>query len=184
MLLKLLINFLQIGVMSFGGGYAVIPLIQQYVIDTNGWLNLQEYTDIITISQMTPGPVAVNTSTFVGTRIAGLPGAIIATLGCVLPGVIISFLLYKFFTKNGNNLIVNDVLQTLKASSAGLIAAAAATIITLMFWGVSDISQIDTVFNLSAGIVFAICLFALRKWKLNPMLVIVASGVAGFFLYQ
>jgi len=183
MLIKLWINFLQIGLMSFGGGYAVIPLIQQYVVDTNGWLDLREYTDIITISQMTPGPVAVNTSTFVGTRIAGLPGAVVATVGCVLPGVIISFLLYKFFTKHGEHIIVNDVLQTLKAASAGLIAAAAATILLLMFWGVSDLSSLHTGINLGAGIVFAVCLFSLRKFRLNPILVIVAAGIAGCFLY-
>ncbi len=183
MLLTLLINFLQIGIMSFGGGYAVIPLIQQYVVDQNGWLSMQEYTDIITISQMTPGPVAVNTSTFVGTRVAGLPGAVVATFGCVLPGIIIAFLLYKFFTKNSEHRLVNDVLQTLKAASAGLIAAAAATILLLMFFGASDIYQIDAGLNLTSAIVFAICLFTLRKFKLNPMIIIIASGVAGYFLY-
>jgi len=183
MLLKLLTDFLQIGLLSFGGGYAVIPLIQQYVVERNGWLDLRAYTDIITISQMTPGPVAVNTSTFVGARIAGIPGAVTATLGCVIPGVLISFILYKFFTYKRKNLVVNDVLQTLKAASAGLIAAAAGSILLLMFFGTTELSQISAGINLSAGVVFAVCLLVLRKYKLNPILVIAAAGLAGYFLY-
>lgn len=183
MLQALLINFLQIGLFSFGGGYAVIPLIQQYVIEQNGWLNLREYTDIITISQLTPGPVAVNTSTFVGTRVAGLPGAVVATLGCVIPGVVLSCLLYQFFTKQRGNRIVGDVLQTLKATSAGLIASAAATILLLTFFGTTDFAQIGAP-NLAACAVFGVCLFVLRKFRLNPILVIAAAGAVGYFLLQ
>ena len=95
----LLISFLQIGLFSVGGGYATIPLIQEQVVNIHKWLTFQEFTDIITISQMTPGPLAVNTSTFVGIRIAGIPGAIIATFGCVISGFIISIALYNFFNK-------------------------------------------------------------------------------------
>ncbi|MDL2237809.1 chromate transporter [Christensenellaceae bacterium OttesenSCG-928-K19] len=182
-LLKLLIDFLQIGTLSFGGGYAVIPLIQQVVIDTNGWLTMGEYTDIITISQMTPGPLAVNTSTFVGARLAELPGAITATLGCVLPGVLISFVLYQFFRKKSENLIVGDVLQSLKAATAGLIAAAAATILLLLFFGVTDIGAIQSFGNYPALVVFAVCLICLRKFKWNPLIIIGASGAAGLLLY-
>ncbi len=183
MLLNLLISFLQIGVLSFGGGYAVIPLIQQYVVEQNGWLSMQEFTDIITISQMTPGPVAVNTSTFVGTRVAGLEGAIVATLGCIIPGVLIALLMFQFFTRRRESLVVNDVLQALKAASAGLICSAAATILMLTFLGVSEITLQGMQFNLAACLVFALCLFGLRKFKLNPILVIALSGVAGYFIH-
>ena len=79
-------EFLQIGLCSIGGGYATIPLIQAQVVEGRQWLTLQEFTDILTISQMTPGPLAVNVSTFVGLRTAGIPGAIAATAGCVLCG--------------------------------------------------------------------------------------------------
>ena len=83
--LELLWSFFQIGLFSFGGGYAALPLIQTQVVDLHGWLNMTEFVDIITISQMTPGPIAINASTFVGMRIAGVGGAAVATLGCVLP---------------------------------------------------------------------------------------------------
>src|SRR5690625_811995 len=99
---KLFINFLQIGSFSIGGGYAIIPLIQEKVVNTQNWLTLQEYTDIITISQMTPGPLVVNTASFVGIRIAGVFGAIAATVGSIIAGTVITILLYNLFQKYKN----------------------------------------------------------------------------------
>ena len=83
--LQLFLSFLQIGAFSFGGGYAAMPLIQSQVVDHHGWLTMQEFTDLITISQMTPGPIAVNSATFVGIQIAGPLGALVATLGSCRP---------------------------------------------------------------------------------------------------
>ena len=100
-------------------------------MNTYGWISQQTFTDIITISQMTPGPLAVNTSTFVGIRIAGIPGAIVATFGCILAGVTISLLLYVFFQKHSDLLYAAEVLRGLKATSVGLIMGAAATILML-----------------------------------------------------
>ena len=99
MLWQLFSAFLQIGAFSIGGGYAVIPMIRDQVVIHHGWITQKVFTDIITISQMTPGPLAINTSTFVGLQIAGIPGAMTATLGCVLPGVAAALLLHLFFPK-------------------------------------------------------------------------------------
>ena len=87
--LQLFLSFLQIGAFSFGGGYAAMPLIQNQVVQLHPWLSQSEFTDLITISQMTPGPIAINSATFVGIKIAGMPGALVATLGCILPSCII-----------------------------------------------------------------------------------------------
>ena len=87
--LKLFLSFLQVGVFSIGGGYAAIPIIQSQVVDSNHWLSMGEFTNLVTIAEMTPGPVSINSATFVGIRIAGIPGAIVATLGCILPACII-----------------------------------------------------------------------------------------------
>ena len=87
--IELFLAFLQIGAFSFGGGYAAMPLIQAQVIDKYGWLTISDFTDLITISQMTPGPIAINSATFVGNQIAGIPGAIVATFGCILPSCIV-----------------------------------------------------------------------------------------------
>lgn len=94
--LQLFWSFFQIGLFSIGGGYAAILLIQNQVVDVHNWLSLTEFTDLITISQMTPGPIAINSATFVGIRIAGFGGAIVATIGCILPSCIIVFLLAPF----------------------------------------------------------------------------------------
>ena len=98
-LLQLFLSFLQIGAFSFGGGYAAVPLIQSLIVTQHGWLSMSEFTDLITISQMTPGPIAINSATFVGIKIAGTPGAIAATLGCILPSCIIVTLIARLYLK-------------------------------------------------------------------------------------
>lgn len=90
LLLQLFLDFFKIGLFSIGGGYAIIPAIRDQVVNFRQWITLQEFTDIITISQMTPGPLAVNTSTFVGMRVAGVTGALLATIGCIFMGVVIT----------------------------------------------------------------------------------------------
>ena len=87
--LQLFFSFLQVGLFSFGGGYAAMPLIQEQIVTKHGWLNMVEFTDLISISQMTPGPIAVNSATFVGNKIAGITGALVATAGCIFPSCII-----------------------------------------------------------------------------------------------
>ena len=91
-------SFIQVGLFSIGGGYAAIPLIQNQVVEIHPWLTMNEFTDLITIAEMTPGPIAVNSATFVGIRIAGLSGAVIATIGCILPSCfIVSFLAFIYY---------------------------------------------------------------------------------------
>ena len=95
--LQLFLSFLQIGLFSFGGGYAAMPLIQEQVTEIHPWLSMSEFTDLITISQMTPGPIAVNGATFIGIKMAGIPGALVATFGCILPScVIVGGISYPF----------------------------------------------------------------------------------------
>ena len=87
--LQLFWSFLQVGLFSIGGGYAAMPLIQNQVVSAHPWLTMNEFTDLITIAEMTPGPIAINSATFVGIRIAGIPGAMIATFGCILPSCVL-----------------------------------------------------------------------------------------------
>jgi chromate transporter len=182
-IITLFLSFLQIGSFSIGGGYAIIPLIQEQVVNYYNWLTLQEYTDIITISQMTPGPLVVNTASFVGIRIAGISGAIVATLGSIISGFVISVLLYNFFKKYKNIDSISNILKGLRSSSVGLIASAASTIILIAFLGTSSFNINDININIIAVIVFIISLFLLRKYKINPMLIMILTGVAGLFFY-
>lgn len=182
-IITLFISFLQIGLFSIGGGYAIIPLIQEQMVNSYKWLTLQEYTDIITISQMTPGPLVVNTASFVGIRIAGIPGAIVATLGSILSGFIISILLYNFFKKHKDIDSISNILKGLRSSSIGLIASAASTIILIAFLGTSSFNVKNISINITAIIVFFISLFLLRKYKLNPILIMILTGIVGLFFY-
>lgn len=171
-------TFFQIGLFSIGGGYAIIPLIQERVVETHAWLSQQAFTDIISISQMTPGPLAVNTSTFVGMQIAGIPGAIIATVGSVISGIAISVTLYHVLHKYQGSAYILEVLNGLKAASLGLIVSAAATILLLTLIGTAVVSEAADIDWLSMA-VFLGALVALRKWKFNPILVMVVTGVIG-----
>lgn len=175
---RLLIVFFQIGLFSIGGGYAIIPLIQELAVEKYAWVSQQIFTDIITISQMTPGPLAVNASTFIGLQIAGIPGAIIATFGCIISGVGISILLYRFFQRHNKSIYVLEALNGLRSASLGLIISAAATILLLTFIGTSTISVVADV-DWIAVAVFAGSLFVLRKWKVNPILLMVLTGILG-----
>lgn len=177
--------FLRIGLLSIGGGYAIIPLIREQVVEQTGSISAKMFTDIITISQMTPGPLAVNTATFVGIQIGGISGAVAATVGCVLCGVIICLFLHCFFQKHKGSVYVFEVLNGLKSASLGLIISAAAAIIALAFWGTQTpaFENIISLLNWAAVGIFLVMLLLLRRWKLNPVFVMLLSGAAGLIFY-
>lgn len=129
-LLLLLWAFIQIGLLAFGGGYATLPLIQQVIVTKYHWLSLREMTDIITLSQLTPGPIAINSASFVGTKIGGIAGAIVATLGNTLPQLIIILLLSHFWFGGKRIIFIDKMLKGLRPGVVGLIAAAGITIFT------------------------------------------------------
>ncbi len=133
-LVKLFWSFFQIGAFSVGGGMAAMPLIQNQVVDIHGWISLTEFTDLITIAEMTPGPIAINSATFVGTHIAGLPGAIVATIGCVVPSCIIVSILAFLYFKYQNLAIIQGVLGGLRPAVVALIASAGVSILSLAFF--------------------------------------------------
>jgi chromate transporter len=171
--LQLFLSFLQIGMFSFGGGYAAMPLIQGQVVTTHGWLTMSE---LITISQITPGPIAVNSATFVGLKIAGIPGAVVATVGCILPSCIIVTILARLYLKYRNLDLLQGVLKSLRPAVVAMIASAGILILKNAFWGSGGtISLTGTEWSMVA--IFGICVLLLRKTKLNPIWVMVLAGV-------
>lgn len=182
--LELFWSFVQIGLFSFGGGYAALPLIQAQVIDQHGWLTMVEFTDILTISQMTPGPIAINASTFVGMQVGGILGAVVATLGCVLPSCIIVLVLAFLYYKYRNLTFIQGALSGLRPAVVSLIASAGLGITCLALWGGDTLwsfalAKVDWV---AVGI-FAVALFLLRKFKFNPIYVMLGAGVVGLCIY-
>ena len=180
-LLQLFWSFFQIGLFSVGGGYAAMPLIQSQVVDGHGWLTMTQFADIITIAEMTPGPVAVNSATFVGTHIAGLPGAIVATLGCVLPSCAIVMALAFVYFRYRDLSVIQGVLAGLRPAVVAMIASAGRSILTLALWngGAVKLQSIDPI---ALGL-FVAALVMLRLRKPHPILVMACTGAAGMGLY-
>lgn len=174
--LELFISFLHVGLFSFGGGYAALPLIQEQIVEKHHWMTMHEFTDLVTISQMTPGPIAINSATFVGTKIAGVPGAIIATIGCIFPSCVIVLILAKLYLKYRNLDVLQDVLSSLRPGVVAMIGAAGIAIIVNAFWG-ADVSIDVSKTHWDMVVIFAVCMIALRRFKMSPILVMVLAGV-------
>ena len=180
--LELFWSFFQVGLFSFGGGYAAMPLIQAQVVDKFGWLTMSEFTDVITISQMTPGPIAINSATFVGMRIAGIPGALVATIGCVLPSCAISLLLAWVYYRYRSLSAIQGVLGGVRPAVVAMIASAGLSILLLALFGSEAINL--SLLDLRALGLFLLALAALRIFKPDPIWVMAGAGVLGGILYS
>ena len=181
-LLILFFSFLQVGLFSVGGGYAAIPLIQAQIVDIHGLMTLEEFTDLITIAEMTPGPISINSSTFVGTRLAGPIGAIICTLGCILPSFVICLTLAYFYYKYRKFSGVQTVLGALRPAVVALIGSAGLSILLLALFGDSTTYQLSDIHVIEL-LLFLFSFLILRLGKANAVTIILGSGVIGTFLY-
>ena len=174
--IQLFFAFLQIGAFSFGGGYAAMPLIQAQVIEKYGWLTVEEFTNLITISEMTPGPIAINSATFVGNQVAGIPGALAATVGCILPSCIFVTLLAWIYIRYRNLSLLQGTLTALRPAVVAMIANAGLTILIPAFFKSGLISFAQGNFQLRPVILFIGALVLLRRFKWDPVLVMVLCG--------
>ncbi|MFA5570743.1 MAG: chromate transporter [Sphaerochaetaceae bacterium] len=175
-LLQLFWSFVQVGLFSFGGGYASLPLIQEQVVMKNGWLTAQEFTDVITMSQMTPGPIALNAASFVGAKTAGIPGSLVATFGNVLPPLVIVLILAWIYYRYRSLKVMKGILYGLKPAIVALIASAALSILLLALFNVQRLGEISD-YSLYAIILFVIGFVFNFFRKPNPIYIIVGSGV-------
>lgn len=182
MYFKIFLSFVQIGLFSIGGGYAALPLIEQILVNQNHWITMGQFTDLITIASMTPGPIAINASTFVGTKLGGIPGAIVATIGCVTPSCIIVITLAHFYYKYKNLKSVKKVLETLRPVVVALIGTAGVSIMSVAFWGNKEIGKLKDI-NLTALGIFLFCYIIFKKRKMNPIGIIIISGLIGIIIY-
>ena len=158
-----------------------MPLIQEQVIERHGWLTLQQFIDIFTISQMTPGPIGINAATFVGTKVAGLPGAIAATAGFVFPSIIIVLILAKLFFKYGDIGPIRGILNGLRPAVVALICSAGVGFILLVLWNTETLPQDFTKVDLIGCIVLPISLWCIRN-KMSVIKLLCFSGALGLIL--
>ncbi len=181
--LELFWSFFKIGLFSIGGGYAAMPLIQSQVVDLNEWLTISQFADIMTIAEMTPGPIAINSATFVGIQIAGLPGAIVATVGCVFPScMIVMTLAYVYYRFRGLNM-VQGILAGLRPAVVAMIASAGISLLILALYGERNLPSDFTHPDWISAAIFALAFIILRVLKIKPMWVMAGSGVMGVILY-
>lgn len=176
--LQLFLAFLQIGAFSFGGGYAAMPLIQEQVIDRYHWLSMSDFSDLVTIAEMTPGPIAVNAATFVGNQIAGIPGSLVATFGVILPSCIFVTVLAWVYNKYRKLTVVQGVLGALRPAVVAMIFSAGLKILIPALFESGTISFAAGNVNVRICIYFILALVALRKFRLGPIKTMVACGAA------
>ncbi|MBE3584436.1 MAG: chromate transporter [Limnochordaceae bacterium] len=169
-LLDLFVTFFRIGAFSFGGGYAMIPLIEREIIDAHHWLTMEQFIDVVAISQATPGPVAINSATFVGYRVAGLLGSIVATAGVVVPSAVIVLLLAWLFYRYRELLIVKDLLSGIRPVVVVLIIMAAISV-----WA-------SSVVDLTSGLIAVAALAVLAFTKVDPLLVLLGGALLGLLI--
>lgn len=184
--LQLFYSFFKIGLFGFGGGYAMISMIQGEVVTRHEWLSSNEFTDIIAISQMTPGPIGINSATYVGysavvnagySHAVGILGSTIATVSVVLPSFILMVLISKFFLKYQKHPIIASVFEGLRPGVVGLLAAAALVLMNGENFGTYNWQILTSI------ILFAGTFIASYRYKVNPILLIIICGIIGYVTF-
>ena len=195
LLLQLFWTFFLIGLFTFGGGYAMLSLIQTEVVVEHAWLSESVFTDIVAISQMTPGPIGINCATYVGYdvmtatgagHLMGVIGSLTATLAITLPSFIIVLLLVKFYTRVKGSSVFEGVMGVVRPAVVGLIGAAAVILCVSVNWNglAPTFSIVEENFpDWKSWCLFAAAFIASFKFKVNPILLIVLAGVLGMLLY-
>ena len=170
--LKLFLVFFKVGLFSFGGGYAILPLMQHEVVDVNKWISFKEFMDIVAVSQITPGPISINLATHVGYRIGGILGSTIATTSVVLPSIIIVSLIVIFLKRFNKLPVVQRIFKSLRVTIVGLILAAGIVLFVK-----------ENFIDYKSYIIFATVLIGGLFFKIGSITLIILSGVAGAILY-
>lgn len=179
--LKLFLAYLKIGLFSIGGGHAAIPLVLSIIVEDKGWLAMDEFIDIVTISELTPGPFALNSATFIGMKLGGIGGGIVASLGCILPALFLVVLFSIVYKRYRNLLAVEGFMYGIRPATTGLIMAAGISILMMSLFGTSYLSDITAIDYKSITIV-ALSFLIIRLFKLNPIIVIIIAGVLGLII--
>lgn len=187
--LKLFWTFLKIGIFTFGGGYSMVALIQNEVVEKQGWMTAQEFTDILAISQMTPGPIGINTATYAGyTAVvnSGLPiwegilGSLIASFAVIILPIIAMWIVYSYLSRHRDNPVVDTMFRILRLTVVGLIAAAALLLLTKESFGLPGLNK-----QFIVSIILFVAVFYFSYWRrTNPILLILASGLIGLVVYS
>ena len=176
--LQLLWVFIKIGVLGFGGGYAMLSLIEHEVVDNYGWMTTTDFADMVAISQMTPGPISINMATYVGYTTGGFFGSLLASFAICLPSLVMVYLIIRLFMDKRTGSLLGNLLKGLKPTIAGLIFAAG-----LSMMNTQNFVEIGKGENNISIVICVLAFVASYFFKANPILLLVLSGVVGYFVY-
>ena len=189
LLLKLFLTFFKIGMFSFGGGYGILSVMQGEIVTRNGWLSMAEFTDIVAISQMTPGPISINMATYVGYSIINntmnsqplaIAASLITSLALMLPSLILMTIISRYLLKYSKGPTVNAIFSVLRPTVVGLIASAALLLMTSENYG----TPTGTPLRFWVSVIISITAFTAVRRKVNPILILVLSGLFTGVLYS
>ncbi len=177
--IKLILTYLKLGLFGFGGGYAMLSLIQQEVVQRHGWITLSEFTDIVAISQMTPGPIGINSATYIGYTITGgnVLGAAAATAAVVIPPYILMLYASHFVRRHQESPIIKGVFMGLRPVVVGLIASAALLLMNKENFGSETVECVKSI------LICVVTFFFAHFTKVHPILLIIVAGLAGYFIF-
>lgn len=175
LIIQVFLAFVRIGAMVFGGAYAAIPIVEHEVVVAQGWMTYAEFMDLLALDEITPGPILINSATFVGMRVAGIPGGIAATLGCITVPAIVALSLLFIFRKYKDTPLVQSIMTTLKCMAVALIAS------TMIKLGIAAIApeapSIDLIYSIYVCAVIAAAFYLMHVKKLGPLPVMLGCGV-------
>ncbi|MBR3883810.1 MAG: chromate transporter [Bacteroidaceae bacterium] len=187
--IELFYSFFKIGLFSFGGGYGMLSVIQGEVVTRHAWMNMSEFTDIVAVSQMTPGPIGINTATYVGytavinsggSQVMAVLGSLISSFAVMLPSFILMLLISRFFMKYCKHPRVEVLFSVLRPTVVGLIASAALLLMNSENFGLPTINPIQFIVSVT---LFVFTFIAVKKYKFSPILTLIACGVLGALFY-
>ena len=168
--LDIIFTFIKIQLLSFGGGHASIPIVQYEIVDIKNWMSVKEFSDLLAMDEITPGPLAINCATFVGKHLAGIPGSLAATLGCIIPSCILALLFARLYKKYFQNYLFANTLKGLRCMVIALLASTTLSLFIGTF-------ITPSVFEIQNFGLFILSFFVLIKYKPNPLYVILGSGL-------
>ena len=174
-ILDIFLSFIKIGLFAFGGAYAVLPLIEEQMVTNTKWMTFTEFSDLVAIDELTPGPIIINSSTFIGMKLGGVPGAIVATLACIVPGCILALVLIRLYRKYKEIPVISETIRVLKCMSVALIFSVLIKMFlnTVFAQGEYALSSV----NYLSVVLIIVSFYVLRRYKTNPLLVMLVCGV-------
>ncbi|MBQ6477923.1 MAG: chromate transporter [Erysipelotrichaceae bacterium] len=169
MLLQIFLAFIKIGSMSFGGAYGAMAIIQKQIVEINKWMSFAEFRDLVAIDELTPGPILINSATYIGMKLHGIPGALAASIGCIVPSFLISLILIRVYRKYRRVSYIDESILSIKCMASAMIFSTFLTILldSLFHDGIIDYRMLGMAL---------VCFFLLRKYRINPIYLMLGCG--------